>query len=126
MSLTSHTKQRLIAQAHSLHPIVIIGNDGLTQAVLLEIDRALFDHELIKIRMPAIEKSEKTQLIQSITSDLSAECLKVIGHIAILYKPSDKDRKKKAAASAVRSKKPKARNGDRKKLSEKPKTRNKS
>jgi RNA-binding protein len=94
MSLTSHTKQSLIARAHTLHPIVIIGNSGLTQAVLAEIDRALFDHELIKIRLPSGEKSEKTEIIQMLSQQLRAESLKLIGHIVILYRKSDKKTQK--------------------------------
>lgn len=119
MSLTSHTKQTLIARAHALHPIVIIGNSGLTQAVLAEIDRALFDHELIKIRLPSGEKSEKTEIIQMLSQQLRAESLKMIGHIVILYRKSDKKvgkaikdegndrgRKKGVAKTAARKKSP--------------------
>jgi len=99
MSLTNHTKQALIAEAHTLHPIVIIGNEGLTRAVLLEIDRALYDHPLIKIRLPSSEKSEKLEIIQAISQELRAECLKMIGHICIFFRPSDKDKKKKEKAA---------------------------
>lgn len=80
------SKRQLIAEAHSLHPIVIIGNRGLTRTVLLEIDRALNDHELIKIRIPAMEKVEKQALIETIGTELQAECLRTIGHIIILYR----------------------------------------
>lgn len=107
MSLTIRTKQALIAKAHTLHPIVIIGNEGLTQAVLLEIDRGLYDHELIKIKLPSAEKSEKIDILQSITSKLAAENLKLIGHIAILYRLSDKKRKQKALQQALKERKEK-------------------
>lgn len=93
MSLTSRTRQMLIGAAHTLHPIVIIGNQGVTQGVLLEIDRALYDHELIKIRLPKSNKEDKALILQALTQPLKAECLKTIGHIAILYKKSDKQTK---------------------------------
>ncbi len=90
MSLTPRTRRSLIAQAHSLHPIIIIGNQGLTKAVQTETDRALFDHELIKVRINAEDKESRTEIAKSLCHDLKAECLRIIGHIAILYRPSDK------------------------------------
>jgi RNA-binding protein len=96
MSLKNQTKQDLIAKAHTLKPIVIIGNEGLTPTVLNEIDRALYDHELIKVRLPSGEKSQKTEVLQSVSLVLQANCLRMIGHIAILYRPSNKQQKTKS------------------------------
>ncbi len=91
MSLTNQTKRRLIAAAHALHPIVIIGNQGLTEGVRAETDRALFDHELIKVRITTGEdKAEKKQLAEELADQLNANCLRLIGKIAILYRKSNK------------------------------------
>ena len=49
MSLTTDQKKRLRTRAHTLNPIVMVGGNGLTENVQLEVDRALEDHELIKV-----------------------------------------------------------------------------
>jgi len=91
MSLTSKAKQKLIAATHSLHPIIIIGNQGLSDSVVLETDRALFDHELIKVRILGAEgKQEKRAVAEALAKRVNAECLKVIGHVVILYRESHK------------------------------------
>ena len=94
MSFSNRTKKALVAAAHSLNPIVIIGYQGLTEAVLSEIEKALYDHELIKIRINAENKEEKLNMVNNIATTLKAEPLKIIGHIAIFYKQSDKKTKK--------------------------------
>ena len=55
LELTSQQRSALRAAAHPLHPVVLIGDRGLTAAVLEEIDRTLAAHELIKIRVAGAE-----------------------------------------------------------------------
>jgi len=86
MSLSSQNRRTLIAKAHALQPVVMIGQKGLTEAVITEIDRALFDHELIKIKIAADSKEDRLELTRVIESRLQATCLRVIGHIAIFYR----------------------------------------
>ncbi len=93
MSITNQTKRKLIAEAHHLHPLVIIGNQGVTENVITEIDRALFDHELIKIRIAeGKNKTEKLALAHEICNQVKAEFLRLIGNIVILYRVSDKNK----------------------------------
>lgn len=87
MSQSSQNHRQLIAEAHALQPVVMIGQKGLTEAVITEIDRALFDHELIKIKIDADSKEGRLQITKAIESRLQATCLRVIGHIAIFYRP---------------------------------------
>jgi RNA-binding protein len=94
MSLSNRTKKALIASAHALNPVVIIGNQGITEQVLSEIERALYDHELIKVRVNAEDKAERLTLVEKMAADLAAEALTLIGHIVILYRQSDKKIKK--------------------------------
>lgn len=90
-SLTTQTKRQLIATAHSLRPYIIIGNQGITAGILDETKRALFDHELIKARLPANgDRDEKLQMANQLAKSTDSECLKVIGRIAILYRHSTK------------------------------------
>lgn len=86
MSLTTKHKQQLKAQAHKLKPVVLLGNQGLTPAVEAEIDRALNDHELIKIRVANEDNSERQQIIEKICQATAAESIQIIGKIGILYR----------------------------------------
>ena len=72
-------------QAHHLKPVVIIGNKGLTEAVLLEIDQALNAHELIKVEI-ALPKQDGMNLISAIAKNQEASLIQHIGHIAVFYR----------------------------------------
>ena len=89
-TITSKQKRQLKSQAHKLHPVVIIGNNGLTATVLAEIDRALTDHELIKVRINIADREQKQQLTKTICEQASAQLVQTIGHIIVIYrKPAD-------------------------------------
>lgn len=77
--------KQLRAKAHNLNPVVMIGQSGLTAAVLAEIDHALNAHELIKVRIRA-EKEERLQISQQICKDSGAELIQNIGQIAVIYR----------------------------------------
>lgn len=77
--------RKLRAAAHNLNPVVMIGQAGLTAAVLAEIDSALNTHELIKIKIRA-EKAERTQISRQICSDTGAELIQEIGQITVVYR----------------------------------------
>ena len=80
-------RKQLRAIGHRLNPVVIVSN-GLTQGVAAEIDRALTDHELIKIRINAADRDEKQELVSEICQKLSAELVQMAGHIALIYRPA--------------------------------------
>lgn len=86
MTLSSTHRQRLRSKAHTLKPIIIIGNHGLTPAVQLEIERALEDHELIKIRVNAATREDRHEFIQAICEERQAELIQTIGHIAVIFR----------------------------------------
>lgn len=90
MSLTPKGRQVLKARAHALKPVVLIGNQGLTEAVLKEIDRALTDHELIKVRIAGNDKEARQAAYAEICTNTKAELVQTIGHIAVLYRPTPK------------------------------------
>jgi len=83
-------KKQLRSKAHALKPIVIVGDKGITDNVLQEIDRALFDHELIKVRINAADKAEKKQLTQTICEHTQAALIQTIGHIIVIYRKRPK------------------------------------
>lgn len=83
-------KAALVAAAHSLKPVVMIGQKGLTPSVIAEADQALTVHELIKIKVVADDKQERTDILEQICAELGAEQLKLIGGIGIIYRKADK------------------------------------
>lgn len=84
--MDSRQLRSLRAQAHSLKPIVITGQAGITPAVLAAIDQALNDHELIKVRVNAENRQSRSVMIRQICLELDSELIQVLGHIATLYR----------------------------------------
>lgn len=83
--MNSADKKRLRAEAHGLKPVIMIGQSGLTAAVLAEIELALDSHELIKIRIRA-ERDDRKQISEKIISDTGAEFIQAIGQIIVVYR----------------------------------------
>jgi RNA-binding protein len=99
-------RKKLKATAHSLNPVVMVGQAGLTEAVLLEIGVALDCHELIKVRIRA-ERDERKAMNEKICVATGAELIQAIGQIAVLYRKSPDKTPPKATAPPKRPKKPK-------------------
>jgi len=78
-------KKKLKAQAHPLNPVVMIGQAGLTPAVIKEINMALDAHELIKIKIRA-ERDERELIRDQICAETQAELLQSIGQIAVFFR----------------------------------------
>ena len=78
MALTNERKKYLRTLGHNLNPVVTVASKGLTDNVLAEIDRALNDHELIKIKCNGIERDSKAELIATVCSALKAEAVQSI------------------------------------------------
>lgn len=88
MALTPKGRQILKARAHALKPIVLIGNLGLTEAVLKEIDRGLNDHELIKVRIAGNDRDARNAAFATICEQTKAQLVQNIGSIGVLYRPN--------------------------------------
>jgi putative YhbY family RNA-binding protein len=76
------------AKAHHLHPFVIVGQHGLTPAVLHEIDVHLLAHELIKIRVSSDDRGERDALLARISAELDAAPVQHLGKILTIWRPS--------------------------------------
>ena len=88
INISNIKKKVLRKKAYSLKPFVIIGQQGLTDAVLSEIDVALNAHELIKIRIRGADKNERSEHCLKIEQHLDAEIIHQIGFIIVLYRPN--------------------------------------
>ncbi|MGC9128496.1 MAG: YhbY family RNA-binding protein [Acidithiobacillus sp.] len=85
--LSSKERQALKARAHPLQPVLMVGNAGLGPALMEELDRVLLHHELIKLRLPALEHEARDAMVAEILAGSGAEAVARIGRILILYRP---------------------------------------
>lgn len=86
MSLTPEQKKRFRTLGHNLNPIVMVAGNGLTENIQLEVDRALEDHELIKVKFAVGDREVKRQLIRELVAVVEADLVQEIGNIALLYR----------------------------------------
>ena len=117
--LSSKKRSELRAEAHKLSPVVIIGDKGLTDEVMAEIERSLAAHELIKVRASTAERDARDVWIESICERLAAHPVQQIGKVFVLYRENLERaaQARKAAAAAARSVRKKAQPDDVKRTS---------
>ena len=87
--LSTKQKQFLKGLAHHLSPVVMLGGNGLTEGVLAEIDNALNHHELIKVKIAGADRETKQLIIDAIMRETQSSNVQTIGHILVLYRPSE-------------------------------------
>ena len=90
MAVNDKQRRYLKGLAHPLKPVVMVGNAGLSEAVLAEIENALAYHELIKVRVSGQEKTERKQMLDEIAEKTGADLIMMIGHIGGFYRPAEK------------------------------------
>jgi RNA-binding protein len=88
--LNEKQKRYLKSLVHDRKPVVIIGSKGLTQAVLDEIDSALDQHELIKIRANAEDRDARRTMVENLCAAVNAEMVQQIGHVATVFRQNPK------------------------------------
>ncbi|MBL4829173.1 MAG: ribosome assembly RNA-binding protein YhbY [Aliivibrio sp.] len=89
MNLSTKQKQHLKGLAHNLKPIVLMGSNGLTEAVLAEIEIALNHHELVKIRVASEDRDTKNLIIEAIVRETKAEKVQTIGKVLVLFRQTE-------------------------------------
>ena len=87
LSLTPAERKALRGQAHHLDPVVLVGSDGLTPAVLKEADAALKAHGLIKVRMFSDQRAERELALGKLAEALHAAPVQHIGKLLVLWRP---------------------------------------
>jgi len=92
--LKGKQRKSLRGLAHGLEPVVMIGYEGLTEAVYKALEKALDDHELIKVKFNKF-KEEKEKLSSQIEEATKSELIGMIGHVAIFYRMNHDEEKRK-------------------------------
>lgn len=90
MALSNLQKRNLRSQAHHLKPVVMIGQHGLKDSILTELDIALDAHELVKVRVSAEDREDRSEMIARMIEASGAELVQTIGHIAVLFRRNRK------------------------------------
>ncbi len=88
LSLTAAERRALRARAHRLHPVVRVGQQGLTASVLHEIDVNLLAHELIKVRVFSADHVAREGLLARICAELEAAPVQHIGKLLVVWRPA--------------------------------------
>lgn len=90
MVLNNADKKRFRAIGHKLSPVVIIAQKGITENIQKEIQRALKDHELIKLKLITATREDKQALTETICKDFDAQCVQSVGHVILIYRAAKK------------------------------------
>ena len=111
--LSAKRRSELRAEAHKLNPTVIIGDKGLTDEVLAEIDRSLQAHELIKVRAATDERDARDVWLEAICERLQAHPVQQIGKVFVIYRENPKEEKAEKKAAKPQAKASRSRPGPR-------------
>ena len=93
MTLTQEQKKQFKSIGHHLKPIVTVADNGLTEGVLAELDRALHDHELIKIQLRLAERDDRKAIIDELCQKSSSVLVQSIGKVALVYRKNPQPNK---------------------------------
>ena len=91
MKLTNNQKKHLRTLSHDLRPIVMVGQQGLTDAVLAELELTMTKHELLKVKVRSNGREEKQQIVSKILKFSQAALVQVIGGVLVIYRPFEEN-----------------------------------
>lgn len=86
MSLTGAQLRHLRSLAHHLDPIVHVGKGGVSDAVIGAVDLALTDHELVKVRLPQVDRTARKRMASDLETRARADLAGLTGRVALLYR----------------------------------------
>jgi RNA-binding protein len=90
MPISPDRKKQFRTIGHKLNPIVTIAGNGLSEGVLIELNRALDDHELIKVKLALAEREDRKTVVEELSTLPGVEIIQEIGKVVLLYKPNKK------------------------------------
>ena len=88
VSLTPRERAHLKGRAHALEPIVQVGQGGLSDAVSVELERALTAHELIKVRINGTDRDARQAIAEAICARTGAAAVQQVGKVLVLWRPA--------------------------------------
>lgn len=88
-AVAAKQRRELRRIGHMLQPVVIVGDEGLSRGVLGETDRALADHELIKVRLPAGAAEVRRALGEALCAATGAALVQNVGRVALIFRPAE-------------------------------------
>ena len=91
LSLTPRQRSHLKGRAHALEPVVFVGQAGLSDTVLAEVDRALTAHGLIKVKLAGAGREERDALTSEICAKSGAAAVQNVGRVLVLWRPRPDD-----------------------------------
>jgi RNA-binding protein len=86
-TLSPRERAHLKARAHALEPVVHVGNAGITDTVVAEVDRALTAHELIKVKVASDDREARVEAGDEICARTNATAVHRVGKVLILWRP---------------------------------------
>lgn len=93
MALDGKQRRKLRALGHHLAVVVQVGQEGVTPGVVAALEQALWDHELVKVKLASEGRDTRKEQTEALASGTGAEVAQVLGRTVLLYKPNpDKPR----------------------------------
>jgi RNA-binding protein len=86
MKMNQDQKKHFRRIGHQLKPILTVTEKGISENHLIELERALEDHELIKVKINLLEKDDRTAAIEELCEKSQAVCVQTIGKVAMLFR----------------------------------------
>lgn len=86
MSVSPEQRREYRGIAHNLKPVIIVGDKGLTEGLQEELERALNDHELIKVKIASTDREVRQEAIAALCDSSGAELIQTIGKIAVILR----------------------------------------
>jgi len=93
MEISQYQKKKLRGLSHHLKPVVMLGNAGLTEAVMNELINSLQHHELIKVKIPTDDRQSRDALIKSMCDQSGATLIQRVGNMVTLFKRNPQNTK---------------------------------
>lgn len=90
MQLTTERKKHFRSLGHNLKPVVTVAGNGLTDGVLAEAERALEDHELIKVKFAISDREMRQQAVKELCDRCRAQLIQEIGKVALVFREAKK------------------------------------
>jgi RNA-binding protein len=87
MDLSEKQKKHLRRLAHPMNPIVMMGNAGLTDGVVNELERALNDHELVKVSARLADRVERNAALETLAARTASSLVQRVGRVGVFYRP---------------------------------------